>query len=175
MSDTVNEQVILVDEQDNETGLMDKMEAHQKGLLHRAISVFILNDKRELLLQQRADGKYHSPGLWTNTCCTHPRQGESVRSAAARRLQEEMGMEAKLKKAFSFIYNAPMGNGLVEHEYDHVFIGHSNSQPVPDEHEVKAWRYVSVDVLDKEIKLQPGKFTEWFKICYEDHFFEIFK
>ena len=175
MSDTGSELVILVDEQDNEIGLMEKLQAHKEGRLHRAISVFIVNNKRELLLQQRADGKYHSPGLWTNTCCTHPRQGESVRQAADRRLQEEMGMEAKLKKAFSFIYKAPMGNGLIEHEYDYVFIGNSNQTPKPDADEVKAWRYVDIDVLDKEMRLQPDRFTELFKICYRDHFFDLFK
>lgn len=169
------EQVILVDEQDKEIGLMEKMQAHKEGRLHRAISVFIFNNKGELLLQRRADSKYHSGGLWTNACCTHPRQGESVKAAALRRLKEEMGMEANLKKAFAFVYNAKLDHGMTEHEYDHVFIGTSNAKPEPNEHEVSGWRYVSPDVLDKEMKLEPQKFTEWFRICYNDYFFELFK
>lgn len=169
------EQVILVDEQDNELGIMGKTQAHKEGKLHRAISVFIFNNKGELLLQQRAKDKYHSPGLWTNTCCTHPRHGEPVKQAALRRLKEEMGLEANIRKCFTFVYNAVLDHGMTEHEFDHVFVGTSNAVPVPDDKEVQAWRYVSADVLDKEMAKTPALFTEWFRICYNEYFFELFK
>ncbi len=173
--ETEKEFVILVDEQDNELGTMEKLEAHQQGKLHRAISVFIFNSKKQLLLQKRAEGKYHSPNLWTNTCCSHPRQGEGTRQAAVRRLQEEMELSCPLKHAFSFIYHAAMENGLTEYEFDHVFTGIADGIPKPDPTEVAQWRYVSVDKLDDELKKNPEQFTEWFKICYEKHFFELFK
>lgn len=175
MTDTGEDQVILVDEQDNEIGLMDKMQAHREGRLHRAISVFIFNNRGELLLQQRAAGKYHSPALWTNTCCTHPLPGETVKHAAIRRLQEEMGLETRLRRAFTFIYKAEFSNGLTEHEYDHVFIGTSDAAPQPDDNEVQAWRYVNIDTLESEMTKDPARFTEWFRICYREYFFELFK
>ena len=127
------EQVILVNEQDEQTGVMEKMEAHQKALLHRAFSVFIFNDKGELLLQQRASDKYHSGGLWTNTCCSHPNPDEETITAAQRRLKEEMGFTTKLSKAFDFIYKSEFSNGLTEHEFDHVFTGYYNGEIHPDE------------------------------------------
>jgi isopentenyl-diphosphate delta-isomerase len=167
--------VVLVDGQDNEVGTMEKMQAHVEGKLHRAVSVFIFNSKKHLLLQKRADGKYHSPGLWTNTCCSHPREGESVKHAAIRRLEEEMQLSCPLKHAFSFIYNAKLDNGLTEHEYDHVFTGIADSAPKPNAAEVSQWRYVTVDKLDEELRANPKQFTEWFKICYDQHFFELFK
>ena len=170
-----NEFVVLVDELDAQLGTMEKMLAHREGKLHRAVSVFIFNSKKELLLQKRADGKYHSPGLWTNTCCTHPFEGEEPKRAASRRLKEEMGLSCPLHHAFTFIYRADMSNGLTEHELDHVFTGIADGLPKPDESEVSAFKYLSVDKLDKELQARPEIFTEWFKICYDQHFFEIFK
>ncbi|WP_240609273.1 isopentenyl-diphosphate Delta-isomerase [Flavipsychrobacter stenotrophus] len=169
------EQVILVDDQDNELGTMEKMQAHREGKLHRAVSVFIFNAKKELLLQKRANGKYHSPGLWTNTCCTHPRQGETVKQAAVRRLKEEMGLSCPLHKAFTFIYEEKMSNDLIEHEFDHVFAGIADGKPTPEASEVEDFRYITVDMLDKELRTNPEQFTEWFKICYDKYFFELFK
>ncbi len=169
------ELVVLVDEQDKEVGTMEKLEAHREGRLHRAISVFVFNNKRELLLQRRASGKYHSPGLWTNTCCTHPRPGESPRDAAQRRLEEEMQLTCKLHRKFSFIYKAALDNGLTEHEFDYVFVGHTDAKPKPDADEVGEWRYMNVDELDKALKANPAQFTEWFKICYDQYFFELFQ
>ena len=169
------EYVILVDEEDNEIGTMEKMQAHKEGRLHRAISVFIFNSKKDLLLQKRADGKYHSPGLWTNTCCSHPRAGENPKQAAIRRLTEEMQLSCPLKFAFSFIYNAKLENGLIEHEFDHVFTGLADRPPKPDEKEVGGWRYISIDKLDAELRAKPEQFTEWFRICCDKYFFELFK
>jgi isopentenyl-diphosphate delta-isomerase len=159
------EEVILVDEHDNETGAMEKLRAHIEGRLHRAFSVFIFNSRNELLLQQRAAGKYHSALLWTNTCCSHPRPGEGSGEAAVRRLHEEMGMACNLKKSFDFIYNAEVENGLTEHEYDHVYTGISDELPQPDSTEVAAWRYISLPALKEELNQQPDHFTAWFKIC----------
>jgi len=164
----MTEFVVLVDEHDRETGIMEKQEAHLKGVLHRAMSVFIFNSKGELLLQQRADGKYHSANLWTNTCCSHPRQGEKVHDAAIRRLHEEMGLRCALKEVFSFVYKAKLDRQLSEHEYDHVFIGMTDDTPSPDSVEVAAWRYISPDQLAMEIKLSPENFTAWFKICFHE-------
>jgi isopentenyl-diphosphate delta-isomerase len=176
MEEIKNEEfVVLVDEQDNELGLMEKMQAHVEGKLHRAVSVFIFNSKKQLLLQKRADGKYHSPGLWTNTCCSHPREGESVKHAAIRRLNEEMQLSCPLKLAFTFVYNARLDNGLTEYEYDHVFTGIADGLPKPDPNEVAEWRYITVDKLDAELKANPAQYTEWFKICYDKYFFELFK
>lgn len=168
------EQVILVDEQDNEIGIMEKQEAHVQGVLHRAISVFVFNSKNELLLQQRAAGKYHSALLWTNTCCSHPRPGESVSDAARRRLYEEMGIECTLEKAFSFIYTAGFDNGLTEHEYDHVFTGVSDVVPMPDDNEVAAWKYISREELKKSVEAEPGLYTEWFRICIDKWYDKLF-
>lgn len=162
------EQVILVDEKDNEKGLMEKMEAHQKGLLHRAFSVFVFNSQNELLLQKRAINKYHSGGLWTNTCCSHPRKGESVEEAAHRRLKEEMGFDCDLKKAFEFIYKKKLDKGLTEHELDHVFIGHYNISPEINTQEVSEWKYISIKEIDNELTQRPEQYTEWFKICYKE-------
>ncbi len=169
------EQVVLVDEQDNETGIMEKQEAHVQGALHRAISVFVFNSKNELLLQQRAAGKYHSALLWTNTCCSHPRPGETVENAATRRLHEEMGLECNLELAFSFIYKASFDNGLTEHEYDHVFTGTSDALPMPDQNEVAAWKYVSPEELKRSMENEPGQYTEWFRICIDKWYDKLFK
>jgi isopentenyl-diphosphate delta-isomerase len=163
-------QIILVDNLDQEIGLMDKLEAHQKGLLHRAISVFIFNSEGKLLLQQRATSKYHSPGLWTNTACSHPYPGETTLQSAVRRLKEEMGMETDLQKAFHFIYRAEFSNGLIEHEFDHVFVGRSDIAPTPDPDEVMNFKYLSKEEIDLSVASSPELFTEWFKLCYNRAF-----
>lgn len=160
------EQVVLVNEQDMEIGLMEKMEAHEKALLHRAFSVFVFNDAGELLLQQRALGKYHSGGLWTNTCCSHPRPNERVADAAARRLMEEMGFTTALEKVFDFIYQADFSNGLTEHEFDHVFIGHYDGAIIPDPNEVHAYEYRTMESIQASLDAKEGLFTAWFEIIF---------
>lgn len=160
------EQVVLVNEQDMEIGLMEKMEAHEKALLHRAFSVFVFNDAGELLLQQRAFGKYHSGGLWTNTCCSHPRPNERVADAAARRLMEEMGFTTALEKVFDFIYQADFSNGLTEHEFDHVFIGHYDGAIIPDPNEVHAYEYRTMESIQASLDAKEGLFTAWFEIIF---------
>ena len=162
------EQVILVDEQDNSIGLMEKHAAHINPHLHRAFSIFIFNSKGELLMQQRALSKYHSPGLWTNTCCSHPRNGETLEEATSRRLWEEMGLRCKMHEAYTFIYRAPVGQGLTEHEFDHVWIGQSDDIPNININEVASWKYMSIQSLSKDIKLYPELYTEWFKITFEE-------
>ena len=161
------ENLILVDDNDNQIGTMAKMEVHRKGLLHRAFSVFIINKKNELLLQQRAFSKYHSPGLWTNTCCSHQNEGETSIEAAKRRLNQEMGMSTSLEFLFSFIYKAEFQNGLIEHEYDHVIIGRSNQEPKVDKNEVESWKWVSVDLILKDLEVNQDKYTVWFKIIFK--------
>ena len=163
----MNEQVILVDIEDNVLGTMEKMDAHVLGKLHRAFSIFIFNTSAELLLQQRALTKYHSGGKWTNTCCSHPRLGEETLDAANRRLLEEMGMKCDLQYAFNFTYKAELLDGIEEHEYDHVYFGVSNELPVPDPKEVSAYKYLSMDVLSKDIEQNPDEYTEWLKICFK--------
>ncbi|MBI1267394.1 MAG: isopentenyl-diphosphate Delta-isomerase [Cryomorphaceae bacterium] len=161
------EHVILVDEYDREIGQMEKLQAHESGNLHRALSVFLFNSKGELLLQQRALEKYHSPGLWTNTCCSHPRPGEQSKDAAVRRLKEEMGMSCTLTKSFDFIYRAEFENGLIEHELDHVFIGCSDDKPVMNPSEVASWKYISQENLVADIRNNPDLYTVWFKLCLQ--------
>lgn len=161
------EKVILVDENDVPVGEMEKIEAHEKALLHRAFSILIFNSKNELLIQQRAHSKYHSPGLWTNTCCSHQRPGESTMDAAKRRLDEEMGMSAKLEPSFSFIYKAPFDNGLTEHEFDHVLIGYSDDLPVINPDEAANYSYKGLEEIKSDIKTSPEQYTEWFKILIE--------
>ncbi|MUU77739.1 isopentenyl-diphosphate Delta-isomerase [Winogradskyella endarachnes] len=161
------EKVILVDENDNQIGLMPKMEAHEKALLHRAFSVFVFNDNNELMLQQRAAHKYHSPELWTNTCCSHQRDGETNLSAGKRRLEEEMGFVTELEEKTSFIYKAPFDNGLTEHEYDHVMVGHFNEAPNINEEEVMAWKWMKLEDVKKDINENPDIYTAWFKIIFE--------
>ncbi len=161
------EEVILVDSNDIELGTMGKMEAHRKGELHRAFSVFIFNTKGELLMQQRALEKYHSGGLWTNTCCSHPRKGETTLNAALRRMQEEMGIECDIKPVFNFIYKAHLDKGLIEHEFDHVFLGVSDSTPEINTLEVLDWKYESMENLSKSIRLNPENYTEWLKDCFD--------
>ncbi len=165
------EKVILVNEKDEKIGLMPKMEAHEKALLHRAFSVFIFNDKNELMLQQRALKKYHSPGLWTNTCCSHQRDGETNIEAGRRRLQEEMGFVVDLEESISFIYKAPFDNGLTEHEYDHVLLGKYNKAPVINTDEVAHWKWMPLEAVKTDIALQPELYTAWFKVIF-DRFYE---
>lgn len=164
------EKVILVDENDRKIGLMEKMEAHEKALLHRAFSVFVFNDQGELLLQRRAAKKYHSPGLWTNTCCSHQRDGETNIEAGKRRLQEEMGFSCELEEVFSFIYKAPFDNGLTEHELDHVMIGHYNTDPMLNENEADGFRWMKLDAVKADMKEHPEKYTAWFKIIFQEYY-----
>jgi isopentenyl-diphosphate Delta-isomerase len=160
------EQVILVDENDEQIGLMEKMKAHIEVHLHRAFSIFIFNSKGELLLQQRAFSKYHTPGLWTNTCCSHPRNGETLQQATSRRLLEEMGMQCMLNKAFDFIYKADVGQGLTEYEFDHVFVGCSDDIPTINKEEVEHFRYAKLSDIRKEMEADPEQFTVWFRIAF---------
>jgi isopentenyl-diphosphate Delta-isomerase len=159
-------QVILVDERDNERGLMEKLEAHRQAVLHRAFSVFIFNSAGDMLLQQRSLGKYHSGGLWTNACCSHPLPGEPVADAAVRRLREEMGFTAPLQKAFDFIYKAPFDNGLTEYEFDHVFTGSYGGPVVPDAAEVQDYCYKPLQEIRESLATHPHHYTEWFKIAF---------
>jgi len=163
------EQVILVTDKDVKIGLMPKLEAHKKAALHRAFSVFIFNDKDELLLQQRALSKYHSPGLWTNTCCSHQRENESNIDAGKRRLQEEMGIECDLKELFWFVYKAPFDNGLTEHELDHVMVGYYNNNPQINPDEVASYKWLTLTDLEKDMQSHPDKYTVWFKIIFKEY------
>ena len=171
------EQVILVNEKDEPIGLMHKMEAHDKAILHRAFSVFILNDNNEVMLQQRAQHKYHSPLLWTNTCCSHQRAGETNIQAGKRRLYEEMGFEVDLKELFHFIYKAPFDNGLTEHELDHVMIGYSNSEPFINPEEVASWKWMKIEAIKDDMIQNPAEYTVWFKIIFDEfyHYLEDHK
>ena len=169
------ENVVLVDRNDNPMGLMPKLEAHEKGVLHRAFSVFILNRKGQLMLQRRALDKYHSPGLWTNTCCSHPRESESNIEAGVRRLKEEMGFTTPLKPMFSFIYKSKFDNGLTEHEFDHVLLGYYDKPPFINAIEVSEWKWMSLDKIILEIKNKPEDFTVWFKIIFEKFYNHIYK
>jgi isopentenyl-diphosphate delta-isomerase len=162
----MNEFVILVDEEDQQIGLMEKIEAHEKALLHRAFSVFIFNKKGELMLQQRAASKYHSPLLWTNTCCSHQREGESNVKAGRRRLQEEMGFVTDIKEVFSFIYKAPFDNGLTEHEFDHVMIGEYEEAPNVNTDEAAGYKWMHMEDIKKDMENHPAIYTEWFKIIF---------
>lgn len=162
------EKVVLVDEKDNVIGSMEKIQAHKDALLHRAFSVFVINSDNEIMLQRRALGKYHSPGLWTNTCCSHPRVNESYSDGAHRRMIEEMGFDCSLKDVFSFIYKAPFSNGLTEHELDHVFIGYSNQEPIINTEEVDSWKWISIDKLKEDLIKNPDIYTVWFKIIFEN-------
>ncbi len=162
------EYLILVDENDNQLGLMEKIEAHEKGLLHRAFSVFLFNSKGEMLIHQRAFSKYHSGGLWTNACCSHPRDQEKTIDAAHRRLEEEMGFDCEIKEVFHFTYKSALDNGLTEHELDHVYIGEYEGEINPNPEEVESYKYISITDLTKDIQENPQGYTEWFKICLEE-------
>ena len=159
--------VILVDEHDNEFGVMEKMQAHKEGKLHRAISIVIINSKKQLLLQQRAYHKYHSAGLWANTCCTHHKQGETLEITAKRRLQEEMGMVCDLEYKFNFIYRSTLSNQLIEHELDHVYVGNCDSLPLINPEEVASYRYASIDDIEKDLYENPQNYAVWFKPIFD--------
>jgi len=161
--------IILVDSHDNEVGQMEKMEAHQKGLLHRAFSILVFNSAKELLLQRRALDKYHSQGLWTNTCCSHPVSGESNLEAAHRRLKEEMGFDCELKETFQFIYRTDLENNLVEHELDHVIVGHSDEEPTLNTNEAIAYKWMKLESILEDMNEQPEKYTFWFRIIIQEH------
>ena len=169
----MEEFVILVDEKDNQLGLMPKMEAHEKAVLHRAFSVFIFNSKGELMLQQRAAHKYHSPLLWTNTCCSHQRDGETNIEAGERRLVEEMGFKTNLKEIFSFVYKAPFDNGLTEHELDHVMVGYFDGLPEINPEEVASFKWMSLEEVNADIKLHPNLYTAWFKIIFKESYSKL--
>jgi isopentenyl-diphosphate delta-isomerase len=161
------EKVILVNSNDEPIGLMPKMEAHEKAVLHRAFSVFVVNDKNELMLQQRAIEKYHSPGLWTNTCCSHQRDGEGNIEAGLRRLDEEMGFTTPLEYLFNFIYKAPFDNGLTEHELDHVMLGRYEGNPVINPEEVASWKWMNIEEINSDLKNNPDSYTVWFAIIFD--------
>ena len=163
----------MVDEHDNQLGLMPKMEAHEKAVLHRAFSVFIFNSDGDLMLQQRAAHKYHSPLLWTNTCCSHQRDGESNIEAGKRRLVEEMGFSTELKEVFSFIYKAPFDNGLTEHELDHVMVGYFDGVPEVNSEEVASFKWMSLEAIKEDIELHPNLYTAWFKIIFKESYSKL--
>jgi len=165
----MEEQVILVDSKDQTIGLMEKMEAHRRAILHRAFSVFVFNSQGEMMLQRRAIDKYHSAGLWTNTCCSHPKSDETVEQAGLRRLREEMGFETALTYGFYFIYHASLDHGLTEHELDHVLIGHSDEAPKINAEEVCDWKYISMDDLRGDMLVHPQNYTAWFRIIMQDY------
>ncbi len=169
------EKVILVNEADEPIGLMPKMEAHEKALLHRAFSVFVMNNKGETMLQQRAKDKYHSPLLWTNTCCSHQRDGESNIEAGKRRLMEEMGFQTELTELFSFVYKAPFDNGLTEHEFDHVMMGFYNDSPNINLEEVADWKWMRPSDIKKDMAAHPEQYTAWFKIIFERFYEHLIK
>lgn len=165
--------VILVNEFDDEIGVMEKLEAHQKGLLHRAFSVFIFNDKNEMLLQKRALNKYHSGGLWTNTCCSHPSENESILDAGVRRLKEEMNYEADLHTSFSFIYKVALDNDLTEHELDHVLLGRSNENPVLNRDEASNYKWISIEDVLTDLKENKNNYTYWFNLIMSQYSNEL--
>jgi len=166
----MSEEIILVDKNDQEIGTEEKMKVHQDGKLHRAFSIFVFNSRNEMLLQKRAEAKYHCGGLWTNTCCSHPRKGESLEKATHRRLQEEMGFDCELKEIDSFIYKAGFDNGLTEHEYDHIFTGKFDGESNLNPEEAEDYKWIGLENLKKEIKKNPEDFTVWFKIAMEKVF-----
>ena len=166
------EKVVLVDLEDHQIGTMGKMEAHEKALLHRAFSIFVLNSNQELLLQQRAFSKYHSPGLWTNTCCSHQREGESNFEAGNRRLMEEMGMAVTLQELFTFTYKTSFDNGLSEHELDHVMLGYTDQDPKINTDEVASFKWMSLEILRKDLIENPDNYTVWFAIIF-DRFYQF--
>ncbi len=162
----VKEEIILVDEKDNEVGTGEKLEVHRSGKLHRAFSIFIFNSRGETLLQKRAKTKYHSAGLWSNSCCSHPRPNQNLEEEARKRLREEMGISCDLKEIFSFLFRANLGN-LIEHEVDHVFIGRFDGRPEPNEREAEDWKWINPGELTRDVKENPGKYTHWFKIALD--------
>ncbi len=169
------EHVILVDEEDNEIGTLEKMEAHHSGKLHRAFSVLLYNSKGEMFLQKRAKTKYHSGGLWTNACCSHPLPDETLQNAIQRKLNQELGIAVNTEFAYKFIYRTPLDNNLIEHEYDHVYTGTFDGKPNVNPNEVEDWKFISVEDLRVEVKLNPDKFTFWFKLILEEQSLQLKK
>ncbi|MBU2019197.1 MAG: isopentenyl-diphosphate Delta-isomerase [Bacteroidetes bacterium] len=167
------ENVVLVNEFDEPIGLMEKLEAHEKGLLHRAFSVLVFNENHEMLIQKRADSKYHSAGLWSNACCSHPRENESITEAAKRRMVEEIGLETDCHPVFHFIYKAELENNLTEYEFDHVLIAHSEIKGIINPDEVSEMKFVQIDYLRMDMILHPEKYTEWFKIIMLKHYYKL--
>lgn len=159
--------MVLVDQNDVDLGEMEKYEAHRRGVLHRAFSVFVFNSEGKLIIQRRALSKYHSPGKWANTCCSHPRKGEAIENAGHRRLVEEMGFDTRLEKVFSFIYKADVGQGLIEHELDHVLVGTFDGEPRINPEEVHEYKAVDMDSLREDVRKNPQDYAEWFKIIFE--------
>jgi isopentenyl-diphosphate delta-isomerase len=163
----MTEYILTVDEKDNVIGKGEKIRIHREGKLHRAFSIFVFNSKGELLLQKRAKSKYHSGGLWTNTCCSHQRDGETLEKAVHRRLKEEMGFDCELKEAFTFTYRVKFDDGLSENEYDHVFFGKFDGKPDPNPEEVDDWKWVSLEELRKDIRKNPDDYTYWLKVSID--------
>ncbi|ELS33745.1 MULTISPECIES: isopentenyl-diphosphate Delta-isomerase [Pseudanabaena] len=161
----LEEKVVLVDINDRQIGVAEKLQAHRDGLLHRAFSVFVLNSQGQLLLQKRAQHKYHSGGLWTNTCCSHPRHEETTVLAAHRRLQEEMGFDCELREIFSFVYHAQLDNDLTEHEFDHVFVGYSDREPILNPEEAEDWKWIDLKILQADLLKNPQAYTYWLRDC----------
>jgi isopentenyl-diphosphate delta-isomerase len=161
------EEIILVDEKDNKIGIGEKLKVHQEGKLHRAFSIFIFNSKGEILLQKRARSKYHSAGLWSNACCSHPKPDETLKEATTRRLKEEMGIKCNLKEVFNFIYRVDLGN-LIEYEFDHIFVGELDGNPRPNRKEVEDWKWINLEKLKKDTKDNPEKYTYWFKMILDN-------
>ena len=166
----MNNKVILVDLDNNKVGIEDKIEAHKKSLLHRAFSIFIFNQNKEILLQKRSKNKYHSALLWTNTCCSHPHDGLSTIKCAEIRLKQEMGIETKIKEIFSFIYKESFANGLTEYEYDHVFFGEHSKDPILNPDEACDFKWISIFDLKSDIEQNPSSYTAWLKIIFNKHF-----
>ncbi|MGQ0530652.1 MAG: isopentenyl-diphosphate Delta-isomerase [Panacagrimonas sp.] len=161
------EEVVLVDARGEPVGVAEKQRAHLDGALHRAFSIFVFNTRGELLMQQRAATKYHSGGLWTNTCCGHPRPGEALADAAHRRLREEMGFDCMLREAFHFTYHAQLDHDLIEHEFDHVFVGRCNARPTPNPQEVGAYVWMSIEALAADLAARPERYTYWLRACFD--------
>ena len=166
-------QVVLVDKHNNSCGICEKMTAHIEGYLHRAVSVLIVNDQNQMLLHQRSSDKYHCPELWTNACCTHPFENEATIDSAHRRLKEEMGITTELKHLFDFVYRAKFENGLIEHEYDSVYLGIYNEDPIINPKEAMDYKWIDIDTLKKDIKINSSKYTKWFQIIVNDYLGEI--
>jgi isopentenyl-diphosphate delta-isomerase len=163
----MSEMLVLVDEHDAPLGEMEKLEAHQKGILHRACSVFVFNSKGEMMLQQRAAGKYHSALLWTNTCCTHPRPGEAPIDTAHRRLREEMGFDCPMESIGAMTYRTEFPNGLIEHEYDHLFLGKYDGEPKLNPEEAASWKWIAPETLAQELKAHPEQYTYWLNVAFD--------
>ena len=163
----MEERIVLVDKNDKEVGTEEKIKAHKEGKLHRAFSIFVFNSKGEKLLQRRTKTKYHSGGLWTNTCCSHPRPGEPAEKAAHRRLKEEMGFDCELKEVFTFTYHAKLGKNFSEHEYDHVFVGKFEGEPDPNPAEIDDWKWIGLEELKKDMQENPDRYTYWLKVVFD--------